>query len=80
MSVIAAYRRHGIGQALLEDALARSRAAGLRTVWLAVADANHPARALYAKLGFAPAMPPVPDWQGPGETVMQRRLHASIFS
>lgn len=46
------FRRHGIGSALLDAALARAAARGARFVFLEVAEDNVPARALYAGAGF----------------------------
>ncbi len=46
-------RRRGFGRALLEAAVAHTRAlAGVRQVKLGVNAANAPARALYQSLGF----------------------------
>ena len=47
-----AYRRAGIGSALLGAALQRLRDAGRDDVVLWVLEANHPARAFYARFGF----------------------------
>ena len=48
-------RRSGIGLALTEAAMAAALARGASAISLEVAEDNAAARALYAKLGFAPA-------------------------
>ncbi len=55
MSVLAAYRRRGIGEALLARAEQRAATLGDTAMWLTVAETNAPARALYRKRGFHPA-------------------------
>jgi ribosomal protein S18 acetylase RimI-like enzyme len=50
--VVAGYRRRGIGRALVEDALALARSAGLAELTLFVAATNGDARRLYDRLGF----------------------------
>ena len=45
-------RRSGAGRGLIAGAMAHARAAGARTMALEVNDANAPAIALYASLGF----------------------------
>ena len=47
-------RRLGLGRALLKAVLAEAARCGAETVFLEVAKANAPARALYAGLAFAP--------------------------
>lgn len=47
-------RGHGVGQALVETALADARERGLRRVTLDVADENAAARKLYERMGFRP--------------------------
>lgn len=42
----------GTGQTMVEDAMARTAAAGYDRVTLLVAERNHPARRLYRRLGF----------------------------
>jgi ribosomal protein S18 acetylase RimI-like enzyme len=66
MSVLAAYRRRGIGEALLARAEARAGGLGDAAMWLTVAEANHPARALYRKHGFQRAeQVPLLVWRHP---------------
>lgn len=48
-------RGAGLGAALVEAAIATAAARGAEQMHLEVAEDNAPARALYAKLGFAPA-------------------------
>ncbi|HMA38177.1 MAG TPA: GNAT family N-acetyltransferase [Chloroflexia bacterium] len=50
--VVPAWRRQGVGRALLAALLAQARAAGLQDVRLEVAAANAPARRLYESAGF----------------------------
>jgi ribosomal protein S18 acetylase RimI-like enzyme len=50
--VVPGHRRRGVGGALVEDAIARARAAKLRELTLFVAADNIEARRLYARLGF----------------------------
>jgi GNAT superfamily N-acetyltransferase len=50
--VRASERRHGIGRALLDRALAWGRARGIKQVQLTVFERNVEAREFYAKLGF----------------------------
>ncbi|MDD2704812.1 MAG: GNAT family N-acetyltransferase [Acidocella sp.] len=45
--------RRGVGEALMREGLAQAVARGVRVMHLEVAEDNTPARALYAKLGFA---------------------------
>ncbi|WP_030160383.1 ribosomal protein S18-alanine N-acetyltransferase [Glycomyces sp. NRRL B-16210] len=52
IAVDAAYRRRGIARMLMDDALARSRAAGAKAVYLEVAVDNVPAQRLYDAYGF----------------------------
>lgn len=47
-----AARRQGLARALLDQAAATAIALGARTMWLEVAENNHPALALYSGLGF----------------------------
>ncbi len=53
LAVDPAARRHGVGRALVEAAVAEARRIGARRVTLRVLGHNAPARALYASLGFA---------------------------
>jgi ribosomal-protein-alanine N-acetyltransferase len=52
LGVAPSARRRGAARALLEDLLARARAAGVATLTLEVADDNPAALALYSALGF----------------------------
>jgi len=45
-------RRQGIASRLIEDAVAASKAAGVRTIFLEVRESNEAARNLYARMGF----------------------------
>ncbi|THV26766.1 ribosomal protein S18-alanine N-acetyltransferase [Glycomyces paridis] len=52
IAVAAAYRRRGVARMLMDDALARARAAGAKAVYLEVAVDNVPAQRLYDAYGF----------------------------
>jgi [ribosomal protein S18]-alanine N-acetyltransferase len=45
-------RRQGIASRLIEDAVAASKAAGVRTIFLEVRESNEAARNLYSRVGF----------------------------
>ena len=53
LAVAPPLRRQGSGAALLAAAEARAAQAGARTMYLEVAEPNQPARALYARAGYA---------------------------
>jgi ribosomal protein S18 acetylase RimI-like enzyme len=78
LTVTAAYRRQGLGEALLRRLLQAAAETGPRQVWLSVRPDNLPARCLYEKLGFVndPSAPPG-GWAVPGETTMVWRLRHS---
>jgi diamine N-acetyltransferase len=46
------HHRKGIGKKLLDEGLARAKAAGARTVWLGVWERNFTAQAFYTREGF----------------------------
>jgi ribosomal-protein-alanine N-acetyltransferase len=52
LAVAPAYRRHGVGRALLHTAIALASLRGARAVFLEVAADNEAARALYTAAGF----------------------------
>ena len=52
LTVLAAYRRKGLGEALLRALLDAAAKIGLGQVWLSVRPDNTPALHLYEKLGF----------------------------
>lgn len=52
IAVDAAYRRRGVARMLMDDALARARAAGAKALYLEVAVDNVPAQRLYDAYGF----------------------------
>jgi ribosomal protein S18 acetylase RimI-like enzyme len=71
LTVTAAYRRQGLGEALLRLLLRAAADAGPRQVWLSVRPDNLPAIRLYEKLGFAfDPNAPSRGWVAPGETTM----------
>lgn len=55
LAVDPAARRQGLARALVQDFLAEARARAAESAFLEVAEANAPARALYAAAGFAQA-------------------------
>jgi len=55
VAVLAGHRGVGIGAALLAGVEAEARTLGCVKLTLEVGDTNHPARALYEKMGFAHA-------------------------
>lgn len=79
LTVLAAYRRKGLGEALLRALIAAAAPeAGLRELWLSVRPDNLPARRLYEKLGFMlAANRPPGGWAVPGELTMVRPAHRS---
>ncbi len=72
LTVLEAYRRKGLGEALMRALLRGAAAAGdLREVWLSVRPDNIPALRLYEKLGFTPkASHPPGRWAVAGEMTM----------
>ncbi len=78
MSVLLAYRRRGMGEALLARVEHRAASLGDQAMWLTVAEANAPARALYRKRGFqrAPEVP-LPAWRDPAGLVKVKQLAAA---
>ena len=73
VAVAPAARRQGVARALVGWACAQARALGAAAMFLEVAEANHPARALYAALGFAPAGRR-PHYYGEGRDALLLRL------
>lgn len=77
LTVLEAYRRKGIGEALMRALLRGAAGNDLSQVWLSVRPDNTPAIRLYDKLGFVPATGrPAGRWAVPGEVTMvclQRR-------
>ena len=53
LAVTPQFRRQGVGEALVNALVASLKEMGSRCLTLEVRDSNGPARALYAKLGFA---------------------------
>ncbi|MFI6066883.1 GNAT family N-acetyltransferase [Micromonospora sp. NPDC051227] len=62
----APWRRSGLATAMISRVLRRARSAGVRQLRLKVTDSNHPALALYRKLGFVES--------GQGFAVLMRQL------
>jgi [ribosomal protein S18]-alanine N-acetyltransferase len=73
LTVLEAYRRKGLGEALLRALLRAATEADLREAWLSVRPDNTPAIRLYEKVGFvSQADAPLGDWVGRGEITMLR--------
>ena len=53
LATLPALRRKGIAVRLLDHVIARSRGAGLTSIWLEVRVSNTPAIALYKRFGFS---------------------------
>jgi ribosomal-protein-alanine N-acetyltransferase len=53
VAVTDAFRRQGVGKALLAAARATAHEHGAETIYLEVRESNHAARAFYHRLGFA---------------------------
>jgi ribosomal protein S18 acetylase RimI-like enzyme len=71
LTVLEAYRRKGLGEALMRALLGAAATARMSAVWLSVRRDNIPAIRLYEKLGFVPnADHPAGNWKVPGETAM----------
>ena len=71
LTVLEAYRRKGIGEALMRALLRSAASSGLKEVWLSVRPDNTPAVHLYEKLGFVrDASRPTGRWAVPGEVTM----------
>lgn len=68
------YRREGIGAALVAAGLSAVRHAGARSVLLEVAFDNHPAVALYQRLGFE-QLAARDDYYGPGRHALILKLY-----
>jgi ribosomal protein S18 acetylase RimI-like enzyme len=84
MGVVAAHRRAGIGESLLQTVLGVARSRGLRRVRLEVLQENDPAWLLYEKLGFE-RLRVVDVWThdgdmpaGDGRTVPAEEAHAFV--
>jgi [ribosomal protein S18]-alanine N-acetyltransferase len=59
LHIVPAFQGRGIGRALIRDALARIRAAGIETVFLETDEDNARARSLYESEGFVRVAPSV---------------------
>jgi len=69
-----AHRRRGAGRALLAEAEREARRLGLRTVALDTTIANHPARTLYASVGYEELAHRPPGRGLPGFVAMAKPL------
>ena len=71
LTVLEAYRRKGLGEALLRALLDTAAANGMAQVWLSVRPDNTPAIRLYEKLGFRRKDSRLAgQWRVPGEDTM----------
>lgn len=79
LAVDEAYRRDGVGRALLEAVMASGRARGALDLWLEVRASNSAARSMYERLGFREAGVRRQYYSAPVEDamVMQRLLGAA---
>lgn len=77
LAVVPAWRRRGVGAALVAHAVAAAEAAGARAAHLELRVSNAPAQALYRCLGFA-VVGARPRYYGDGEDalLLTRRLGA----
>ena len=67
----------GLAARLIDAMAADAAAAGMEELWLEVGEANHAARAAYARAGFAPASgAAAPPGRGTGEVALRRSLAA----
>ena len=55
LAVDSSQRRRGLGSRLIEDAIAASKAAGVKKIFLEVRDSNEAARNFYSRMGFTEA-------------------------
>ena len=70
-------RRTGIGQLLVEAAIAAATAGGARTVYLEVRESNVAARALYQRHGFTAVGTRPKYYRNPSEDALVLRLDAA---
>ncbi len=73
LAVDPAVRRHGLGRALLGQALATARQRGASAIFLEVASGNSAARALYAGAGFVTVGHRRGYYQGGGDALVLRQ-------
>ena len=66
LAVGTAFRRRGIGRALLDDALGRFRSEGVEVVYAAVEEDNLPSQRLFRSRGFRVIERTEPNWQTGG--------------
>ena len=80
IAVAKRYQRRGVGRELLQRQCAHLAASGLRSIFLEVEQANAPALALYARMGFVqvgarPGYYRRPE-QGPGHALVMKKTFA----
>lgn len=75
IGLVAPWRGHGIGTAMLIELLARADAEGLDRVSLSV-EADNPALRLYERLGFVPTVADPPNPRAGGSPTLVRRRGA----
>jgi ribosomal protein S18 acetylase RimI-like enzyme len=72
------FRGAGVADALMDDALARIRAAGYESAWLAVVAANARARRFYERAGWSDEGPFAYEADGDGERTITVVAHRYI--
>jgi ribosomal protein S18 acetylase RimI-like enzyme len=73
LGVLPDYRQRGIGRALMEECIRRSKKEGIRTLGLHTTEAMATAKKMYESMGFA-RMPEFDFHPRPGVVVMAYRL------
>jgi GNAT superfamily N-acetyltransferase len=76
LTVLPAYRGRGVGRLLLEAVEEKARALGCCKLTLEVTERNYPARRVYERAGFAPAV----YGEGGGLVVFSKSLTISLSS
>lgn len=74
LAVIPESRRHGVGRALLQQALRRLQHHAVTEVFLEVRESNHSARTMYLSAGFRPVGQRAGYYRNPKEDALVLRL------
>ena len=80
LAVAPSLQRRGIGRALLAAAIGHARATRASSCILHVDEANAPARALYASMGFAARGARLDDYYRPGRHALQMALDLDLVA